>query len=59
MMTSKTYQMKQPGKTSTTSEGNGLVLSKAPHKMGVIGRRKPKLNRGSSRLYAMTMRKVK
>lgn len=51
--------MKQPRKTSTTSEGTGSVLSKAPHKMGVIGRREPKFNRDSSRLYAMTMRKIK
>ena len=33
--------MKQPGKTSTISEGNGLVLSKAPHDMGVLGRKEP------------------
>lgn len=51
--------MKQPGKTSTTSEGNGLVLCKAPHKMGVLGGKEPKLNRGSSKLYALTMRKIK
>lgn len=51
--------MKQPRKTSTTSEGTWLVLSKAPYKMGVIGRREPKFNRGLSRLYAMTMRKIK
>lgn len=38
--------MKQPRKTSTTSEGTGLVLCKAPHKMSVIGRRELKYNRG-------------
>lgn len=31
--------MKQPRKTSATSEGNWLVLSRAPHKLGVIERK--------------------
>lgn len=35
--------MQQPRKTSTTSEGNWLVLSRAPHKMGVIERRGTKV----------------
>lgn len=35
--------MKQPRKTSTTSEGNWLVLSRAPHKMGVIERKRTKV----------------
>lgn len=36
-----------PNETTKTSEGTWLVLSKASHKMGVIGRREPKFNRGS------------